>query len=123
MQDTTPQSESETVEFDQETSGDAPGATEHRVGDVHVTWPKASVPRPVVVAMALLLLVAIALGTWQVVSLHSQVHNLHQVTQNDGRKLASQGRQLSTLRNSVSAAVGCLESPQAPTGLCVHFLR
>lgn len=128
MQHTTPQAESDALEASDGhaevgSSRQTDETEQPQVGAVDVTWPRAGASWPVVVVLAFALVVAVALGAWQIVTLHNQVHHLQRVTQLDGRQLTSEGTQLSTLRSSISAAVGCLETPQAPTGLCMHFLR
>ena len=128
QQHTKPQAESNVVDSEDPSSSSEPAhaadnTSGRQTGDVVVTWPRPSVPRPVVAVLALVLLLVIALGSWQVVSLRHQVHQLQHVTQNEEQQLGAQRKQLSTLKSSVSAAVGCLESPQAPPGLCLHFLR
>lgn len=92
-------------------------------GDVEVAWPASTTHwgRMAVVLVAFLLVIGI--GTWQFVDLHHQVHQLQQTTQSQSQQISRQDQQLSSLRNAVSAAVSCLETPQVQTGLCVHFLR
>lgn len=96
----------------------APGAAA-----VEVKWPTASSRWAGALVVAAALLVVVALGAWQFVSLHNQVHHLQKTTQTQAHQIVTQQNELSELQSSVSAAVSCLETPQAQPGLCTRFLK
>lgn len=97
--------------------------TPREVGDVHVSWPARSTSWRAVAAVVLAFAVVIGIGSWQLVDLHDQVHHLQRTTTSAQQQIVRQERELSTLHNSVRAALSCLETPQVQPGLCAHFLR
>jgi hypothetical protein len=91
-------------------------------GDVRVSFPARSTPWRVL-AVILAFAVVIGLGSWQFVDLHDQVHSLQHTTTVIEQRIAKQEQQVTTLHNSVRAALSCLETPQVQPSVCAHFLR
>jgi cytochrome c-type biogenesis protein CcmH/NrfG len=91
--------------------------------DVQLTWPARASHWRLALAFVIVIVIVIGIGSWQFVSLHHQVHELQNTTHTQSQQLSRQNQGLSSLRNSVSAAVSCLETPQVQAGLCAHFLR
>jgi len=91
--------------------------------DVQFAWPARASHWRLALAFVIVIVIVVGIGSWQFVSLHHQVDQLQKTTHTQSQQLSRQNRELSSLRNSVSAAVSCLETPQVQAGLCAHFLR
>lgn len=119
--DTTPTNAAERAATDTDATDHASSTGEE--SDVRMAWPTPSPRRGRVVAAVLAFIVLIGVGGWQIVDLHHQVHHLQQTTKAENQQLARAQQELSTLRSSVSAAIGCLATPQVQPAICTHFLR
>ena len=86
-----------------------------RTGVRQRLWPR-------VLALLAVVAVIVGLGTWQFVGLHDQIHQLQSTTSTQLKQIQSSDKEISNLKSSLGAAVGCLQTSQAQQGLCSQFV-
>jgi hypothetical protein len=100
-----------------------PVAVERAVAEVQVRPPQRSASLSRLLLRSIVVVCVLAAIVWQFISLHHQVQHLRDTGRTQSSELRQSEQQVLALRNSLTAAVGCLEVVHRQPAICTQFTR